>query len=110
VGDVHGWRGSGRPTAGSPVTRWFAGDTDGITGWPLFKPDDTRLIAAYETGAAYRWDIRPESLVRQACRVAGRRLTRAESQRIGIGRFGQRVLTAGCPPIVWAPLLVLFAQ
>jgi WD40 repeat protein/DNA-binding SARP family transcriptional activator len=45
---------------------------------PLFTPDGTRLIAAYETGEAYRWDIRPESLVRQACRVAGRRLTRAE--------------------------------
>jgi hypothetical protein len=41
-------------------------------------PDGTRPIAAYETGDSYRWDIRPESLVRQACHVAGRRLTRAE--------------------------------
>ena len=49
-----------------------------VSVWPLFTPDGTRLIAAYETGDAYRWDIRPESLVRQACRVAGRRLTRAE--------------------------------
>ena len=45
---------------------------------PLFTPDGTRLIAAYETGDAYHWDIRPESLVRRACRVAGRRLTRTE--------------------------------
>ena len=45
---------------------------------PSFTPDGTRLVAAYETGEAYRWDIRPETLVRQACRVAGRRLTRAE--------------------------------
>jgi DNA-binding SARP family transcriptional activator/WD40 repeat protein len=45
---------------------------------PLFTPNGTRLIAAYDSGEAYRWDIRPESLVRQACRVAGRRLTRAE--------------------------------
>jgi WD40 repeat protein len=45
---------------------------------PLFTPNGTRLIAAYESGEAYRWDIRPESLVRQACRVAGRRLTHAE--------------------------------
>ena len=27
---------------------------------------------------AYRWDLRPESLARHACQVAGRRLTRAE--------------------------------
>jgi WD40 repeat protein len=45
---------------------------------PIFTPDDTHLIAAYQNGRAYRWDIRPASLVRQACRVAGRRLTRAE--------------------------------
>ena len=41
-------------------------------------PDGTHLIAAYDNGRAYRWDIRPVSLVRQACQVAGRRLTRAE--------------------------------
>lgn len=45
---------------------------------PSFTPDGTRLIATYETGKTYRWDIRPEALVRQACRVASRRLTRAE--------------------------------
>jgi hypothetical protein len=44
----------------------------------VFTPDGTRLTAVYETGAAYRWDIRPESLIRQACRIAGRRLTRTE--------------------------------
>ena len=45
---------------------------------PIFTPDDTHLIAAYQNGRAYRWDIRPASRVRQACKVAGRRLTRAE--------------------------------
>jgi hypothetical protein len=45
---------------------------------PIFTPDDTHLIAAYQNGRAYRWDIRPASLVRHACEVAGRRLTRAE--------------------------------
>ena len=45
---------------------------------PIFTPDDTHLIAAYQNGRAYRWDIRPASLVRQACKVAGRRLTRKE--------------------------------
>ena len=45
---------------------------------PYFTPDGAALIASYDTGRAYRWDIRPESLARHACRVAGRRLTRAE--------------------------------
>lgn len=45
---------------------------------PLFTPDGSHLIAAQDNGRAYRWDIRPESLVRQACQVAGRRLTRAQ--------------------------------
>jgi WD40 repeat protein len=45
---------------------------------PMFTPGDTHVIAALATGRAYRWDIRPASLVRQACKIAGRRLTRAE--------------------------------
>ena len=53
---------------------------------PIFTPDDTHLIAAYQNGRAYRWDIRPASLGRQACRVAGRRLTRAEWDEFLPGR------------------------
>ena len=45
---------------------------------PAFTPDGSRLVATYASGRAYVWDIRPASLVRQACRVAGRQLTRAE--------------------------------
>jgi WD40 repeat protein len=45
---------------------------------PYFTPEGTRLIASYDTGDAYLWDIRLETLVRHACRTAGRRLTRAE--------------------------------
>jgi hypothetical protein len=45
---------------------------------PLFTPDGSALIAVYDSGRAYRWDIRTASLIRHACRVAGRRLTRAE--------------------------------
>jgi WD40 repeat protein/DNA-binding SARP family transcriptional activator len=45
---------------------------------PFFTPDGTHVIAAQDDGHAFLWDIRPASLVRQACRVAGRRLTRAE--------------------------------
>jgi WD40 repeat protein len=120
VGDLDGRARVWSTEGWEPVTRWFAGHSDGIwdmairrdgrtlaTGsfdgtvrlWdieteqaigaplrgvpnravvPLFTPDGTRLIAAYETGEAYRWDIGLDSLVRQACHVAGRRLTRAE--------------------------------
>ena len=53
---------------------------------PIFTPDDTHLIAAYQNGRAYRWDIRPASLVRQACKVAGRRLTREEWDEFLPGR------------------------
>jgi WD40 repeat protein/DNA-binding SARP family transcriptional activator len=53
---------------------------------PYFTPDGSRLIAAYDTGVAYRWDIRPESLVRHACQVAGRALTRAEWEEFLPGR------------------------
>ena len=61
----------------------------GITGQPVvpqFTRDGNGLIAAYESGEAYRWDIRPESLVRHACAVAGRRLTRAEWEEFLPGR------------------------
>ena len=45
---------------------------------PAFTPDGGHLVAAYDSGRAYLWDIRPASLAKQACDVAGRRLTRAE--------------------------------
>jgi WD40 repeat protein len=53
---------------------------------PAFTPDGTHLIAAYDTGRAYIWDIRPSALARHACQVAGRRLTRAEWQEFLPGR------------------------
>ena len=49
-------------------------------------PDGSGLFAAYETGKAYRWDIRASSLIRRACQVAGRRLTRAEWEEFLPGR------------------------
>jgi len=53
---------------------------------PAFTPDDSHLVATYATGRAYVWDIRPRSLVEHACRVAGRRLTRAEWEEFLPGR------------------------
>jgi len=45
---------------------------------PIWTPDGSGLIAAYDTGRAYLWDIQPASLIKHACQVAGRQLTRAE--------------------------------
>lgn len=45
---------------------------------PSFSRDGRRLVAAYDDGRAFAWDVRPSSLVRRACAVAGRRLTRTE--------------------------------
>jgi WD40 repeat protein len=45
---------------------------------PLFTPDGAHLFVLTDTGRAYRWDVRPAAWARQACAVAGRRLTRAE--------------------------------
>ena len=53
---------------------------------PHFTPDGTRLIASYGNGDAQLWDLRPESLIRHACRIAGRRLTPAEWQEFLPGR------------------------
>ena len=45
---------------------------------PFVTPDDTAVIAGYDTGQAIRWDIRPASLIRRACGLAGRTLTPEE--------------------------------
>ncbi len=45
---------------------------------PYFTRDGTRLVASYDDGRAFVWDVRPASLIRHACMVAGRRLTRDE--------------------------------
>jgi WD40 repeat protein len=70
-------------TIGTPL----AGPGRGVGGVaPYFTPDGSGLIASYDTGIAYRWDIRAGSLARHACRVAGRRLTRQEWKEFLPGR------------------------
>jgi WD40 repeat protein len=66
--DIKSEQAVGAPLSGLPG--------HGVTG--LLTPDGNAVIAGYDTGEAYRWDIRPKSLVRHACMVAGRTLTRAE--------------------------------
>jgi WD40 repeat protein len=74
--DIESGQAIGAPLPGSPHS----------TAVPIFTPRGTHLIAAQANGRAYRWDIRPQSLVRQACEVAGRRLTRAEWEEALPGR------------------------
>ena len=55
---------------------------------PQFSPDGAYLFAIYGdgTGRAYRWDVRPSSWARHACKVAGRPLTRAQWREALPGR------------------------
>jgi WD40 repeat protein len=53
---------------------------------PQFSPDGAHLFAIYDTGRAYRWDVRPSTWIRHACAVAGRRLTRTEWEETLPGR------------------------
>jgi WD40 repeat protein len=70
-------------TIGAPL----AGPGRGVGGVaPYFTHDGSGLIASYDTGIAYLWDIRAESLARHACQVAGRRLTRQEWKAFLPGR------------------------
>jgi len=74
--DINSERALGAPLPGLPG--------HGVTG--LLTPDGGGVIAGYDTGQAYRWDIRSQSLVRQACQIAGRTLTRAEWEEFLPGR------------------------
>ena len=45
---------------------------------PVFTPDGAYLFVITDAGRAYRWDIRPSSWARHACKIASRRLSRTE--------------------------------
>jgi WD40 repeat protein/DNA-binding SARP family transcriptional activator len=45
---------------------------------PAFASDGAYLFAFTNAGREFRWDVRPSTWERQACAIAGRRLTRAE--------------------------------
>jgi WD40 repeat protein len=72
-GNVRLWDIASEQAVGAPLP-----GLAGRRNVPMFTPDGSGLIAGYDTGRAFRWDIRPESLIRHACGVAGRRLTRTE--------------------------------
>ena len=62
---------------GRPIARPLQGLPNVEVG-VRFTPDGTHLVAVYDTGRAYLWDVRPPSWLRRACEVAGRTLTRQE--------------------------------
>jgi WD40 repeat protein len=74
--EIHGrirlWDMATRRTIGTPLS---GPDLNGVAS---FTPDGDHVIAVFANGRGYRWDVRPVSWERQACEIAGRRLTRAE--------------------------------
>ena len=71
---------TGRPI-GSPLpgvpNRWVAA---------RFTAAGRYLVAVYDDGRAWRWDMRPTAWKAHACRVAGRSLTREEWREVLPGR------------------------
>jgi hypothetical protein len=59
-----------------------------------FLDGGDRLLILYLDGRAFEWDPRPEAWKRQACRVAGRGLSRNEWRAL----FGSRSYAPACGP------------
>jgi WD40 repeat protein len=55
-------------------------------GAAVFSRDGGSIFAVSAGGKGYRWDVRPATWARQACAVAGRRLTRGEWSELLPGR------------------------
>ena len=72
-GTVRLWDIASEQAMGAPLPG-LAGHA--VTG--LLTPRGDAVIAGYDTGQAYRWDLRPAALARHACAIAGRTLTRVE--------------------------------
>jgi WD40 repeat protein/DNA-binding SARP family transcriptional activator len=63
--------------SGRPIGSSLPGDANVSAA---FVDDGTHLVTLNDNGHGYLWDIRPQAWAQQACRVAGRALTRAEWQ------------------------------
>ena len=61
-----------------PTDRDPAARQEHLNAVAHFAPDGSHVYAVFANGRGYRWDVRPSACERQACAVAGRRLTRAE--------------------------------
>ena len=72
-GQIRLWDVASRRPIGSPLP-----GPENINAVALFAPDGKHVFAVFRDGRGYRWDVRAASWDRQACQIAGRRLTRAE--------------------------------
>jgi WD40 repeat protein len=72
-GQVRLWDAASRRPIGTPLP-----GPQHINAVAHFAPDGAHVYAVFATGRGYRWDVRPSSWERDACTVAGRRLTRPE--------------------------------
>ena len=75
-GQVRLWDLATRRPIGAPLP----GRTKDANVVARFTPDGKYVLAVFADGSGYRWDVRPSAWKRQACAVAGRRLTRSEWQ------------------------------
>ena len=73
-GQVRLWDLATRRPIGAPLP----GRTKNSNVVARFTPDGKYVLAVFADGSGYRWDVRPSAWMRQACTVAGRRLTRSE--------------------------------
>ena len=72
-GRIRLWDVASRQPIGTPLP-----GAANVNAVAAFTPDGDHVVAVFATGRGYRWDVRPSAWERQACAIAGRRLTRAE--------------------------------
>jgi WD40 repeat protein len=72
-GQIRLWDVASRRPIGTPLP-----GPENVNAIAYFAPDGKDVLAVFRDGRGYRWDIRIAAWERQACAIAGRRLTRAE--------------------------------
>ena len=72
-GQIRFWDLASRRPIGTPLP-----GPENINAVAFFAPDGKHVFAVFRDGRGYRWDIRTTSWEHHACKIAGRRLTRAE--------------------------------
>jgi DNA-binding SARP family transcriptional activator/WD40 repeat protein len=72
-GRVRLWDAATRTPIGTPLP-----GAEKVNAVAAFAERGSAVVAVFANGRGYRWDVRPSAWERQACAVAGRRLTRAE--------------------------------
>jgi WD40 repeat protein/DNA-binding SARP family transcriptional activator len=84
-GDIRLWDLTDHTLIGAPIPGGSG------YGWGMFFPDGRHVVVTYSSGYGVVWNVDPASWSAQACRVAGRNLTRAEWGDFLPGRPYRRV-------------------